>query len=146
MDHFGVLVEHLKRNDCVRFTTENVVQYRQISKRERRDEVLIEFPTIEPDQFHKGNIVDIRCSFLRVPTTKGRFKFVIHLEGITFLDYGCDGKELTELELKGSGEVIKLESGLQKHGLTYEAASIGKRNKVDNMDVEGNTHWSDNTF
>ncbi|KIJ27494.1 hypothetical protein M422DRAFT_37751, partial [Sphaerobolus stellatus SS14] len=86
------------------------------------DEILIESPTIEPDQFHKGNIVDIQCSFLGVPTTKGRFKF-----------------EITELELKGSNEVIKMESGLRKHGLTYEAASIGKRNKVDNMDVEGNT-------
>ncbi|KIJ26645.1 hypothetical protein M422DRAFT_38136 [Sphaerobolus stellatus SS14] len=136
MDHFGVLAEHLKRNDRVRFTTENVVQYRQISKREEGDEVLVEFPTIEPDRIRKGNIVDIRCSFLGVPTTKGRFKFVVHLEGITFLDDGC-ATELTELELKGSGEVIKTESGLRKRGLTYEAASIGKRNKLDNMDVKG---------
>ncbi|KIJ51706.1 hypothetical protein M422DRAFT_26481 [Sphaerobolus stellatus SS14] len=115
MESFGVLVEHLKRMI-----------------------ILIESSTIEPDQFHKGNIVDIRCSFLGVPTTKGRFKFVIYLEGITFLDDGCV-TEITELELKGSDEVIKMESGLRKRGLTYEAASIGKRNKVDNMDVEGNT-------
>ncbi|KIJ26590.1 hypothetical protein M422DRAFT_272288 [Sphaerobolus stellatus SS14] len=39
MDRFGVLAEHLKRNDRVRFTTENIVQYRQISKREEGDEV-----------------------------------------------------------------------------------------------------------
>ncbi|KIJ25085.1 hypothetical protein M422DRAFT_274007 [Sphaerobolus stellatus SS14] len=102
---------------------DHFVQYQQISKREEGDEVLIESPTIKPDQFHKGNIVDIRCSFLGVPTTKGRFKFVIHLEGITFLDDGC----------------VTMESGLRKRGFTYEAASIGKRNKVDNMDVEGNT-------
>ncbi|KIJ47095.1 hypothetical protein M422DRAFT_249409 [Sphaerobolus stellatus SS14] len=39
MDRFGVLAEHLKRNDRVRFTTENIVQYQQISKREEGDEV-----------------------------------------------------------------------------------------------------------
>ncbi|KIJ23195.1 hypothetical protein M422DRAFT_39738 [Sphaerobolus stellatus SS14] len=115
MESFGVLAEHLKQMI-----------------------ILIESPTIEPDQFHKGNIVDIRCSFLGVPTTKRRFKFVIYIEGITFLDDGCV-TEINELELKGSDEVIKMESGLRKRGLTYEAASIGKRNKVDNMDVEGNT-------
>ena len=77
MEQNDHLINHTFLDHCV---TEHTLTY---------SDSMGEFRGWQPDSFHQGHIVEIRCLFIAIPFGRGKYKSVTELDCLSFLEEGC---------------------------------------------------------